>query len=146
MLYNNEEIEVYETPSLKWTTLATTINPGATVTTLMFHPLAHFPVVKAHDPPIGDPFIKFLANCNNSPQWLFGRNTPFPVVDPSEHLGRIDPRYDMVLSGQVNPYQSNPLFDDWCFPGVAWDSKVDFLFWSDSERVADRERAQRSGS
>ena len=81
----------------------------------MFHPVGHFPAVKAHDPPVNDPVIKFLSNGNNTQQWVFGRNTPFPGKATGEEeyaTGyKVEPRYKFIFNEL--PYQVNPLFTNW---------------------------------
>jgi len=98
-----KEIVYKNTPNADWI-----LDSG-----VMFHPLNHFPVLKAH---AQVPVVKYIANCNTSPQWVFGRNTPFPGINypTEENLAtayRVDPRYRIKFNGL--DYQVNPWFSDW---------------------------------
>ncbi|MBN1511714.1 MAG: penicillin acylase family protein [Phycisphaerae bacterium] len=72
----------------------------------MFHVPAHYPIAKAHDRPGQEPKIKFMANCNTTAEWIFGRNVPFPGWDTLELVGGVSPRYQIPDS---SPYQYNPI-------------------------------------
>jgi len=99
------DTDVQESPDADWIV--------DTVLNQMFHPLNHFPIVRAH---AQDPVIKFMANANNTPQWVFGRKTPFPrkgVGEEDYATGyRVDPRYSFQFNSNP-PYQKNPLFSGW---------------------------------
>ena len=95
-------IDLEEDPERRW------IDVGGR----LFHDPGHFPRANAHivTPEFGK--IKYMANCNASPHWIFGRGTPFPVPHPGEIVsGFLEPRYEFKI-GTSPVYQKNPIVAD----------------------------------
>jgi hypothetical protein len=74
-----------------------------TATGRIFYTIDRFPTHRAHVPNNGQS-TKFIAGCNSSPQWCFGRNVPFPGVESSEGTGIVQPSYGLSAGGTFYQY------------------------------------------
>jgi hypothetical protein len=80
----------------------------------MFYTIDRFPTHRSHQTYSGQN-TKFLAGCNSSPQWCFGRNDPFPAVTANELAGVLEPSYGIGVGGTF--YQRPAWYTD--FPSYA---------------------------